>query len=137
MAESPAYSVVFPSAFTLAQRALAAAASLALTAGLLRRSFFLTSFGVAVAPLTLAQRALAPAMMAARPAALNRRLPFLASLDLKFLLTLAQRALTAAIIRALPARDMRRRRLPTIAGVGESLPAAMESSRPCRLSICS
>ena len=43
------YSVVFPSALTLAHLALAAALSLALTAGLLRRSFFL-------AALTFAQR---------------------------------------------------------------------------------
>ena len=36
-----AYSIFFPAAFALAHLALAAAESLALTAGLLRRSFFL------------------------------------------------------------------------------------------------
>ena len=39
------YSVFFPSAFTFAHLALAIAASLALTAGLIRRSAFLAAFG--------------------------------------------------------------------------------------------
>ena len=73
---SPApHNLLFPSALTLAHLDRAAAASLALTAGLLRRSFFLAAF-------TLTQRALAPAAMAALPAALNRRLPFLAAFAL-------------------------------------------------------
>jgi hypothetical protein len=55
---------------------LAAAASLALTAGLLRRSF-LAGLGVADVPLTFAHRALPAALMAALPAALIRLLPFL------------------------------------------------------------
>jgi hypothetical protein len=69
------YSVFFPSAFAFAHLALAAAASLALTPGLLRRSFFLTVFGVVVAPLTRAHLAFVAAIMAALPAALNRLLP--------------------------------------------------------------
>ena len=66
----PAYSLFFPSARTLAHLALAAAASLALTAGLLRRSFFLAGFDLPFAfPLTFAQRilrALARALMSLR-----------------------------------------------------------------------
>ena len=50
------YSVVFPAALTLAHLARAAAASLALTAGLLRRSRFLVAFGVAALPFALAHR---------------------------------------------------------------------------------
>jgi hypothetical protein len=137
MAESSRYSDFFPSALTFAHLARAAAASLALTAGLLRRSRFLAAFGAAAVPFTLAHLAFVPAMMAALPAALNRLLPFFAGLDFAIFLNLAQRALTAAIIRALPARDMRRRRLAAITGIGESLPAAMESSWPCSVSICS
>ncbi len=71
------YKVFCPSALTFAHLALAAAASLALTAGLLRRSFFL-------AAVNFAHLALVPAMIAALPAALNRLLPFLAGLDLTF-----------------------------------------------------
>jgi len=75
---SPIYSVVFPSALALAHLALAAAASLALTAGLLRRSFFLAA-GFAffpALPLYLAHLARAAAAMARRPAADILRLPF-------------------------------------------------------------
>ena len=66
-----AHNLVFPSALAFAHLALAAAASLALTAGLLRQSFFLPF----LAAFTFAQRALAPAAMAGLPAALNRLLP--------------------------------------------------------------
>ena len=83
---SKPYSLVFPAALTLAHLARAAAASLALTAGLLRRSFFLAAFGAAVVPLILAHLAFVPAMMAALPAALNRLLPFFAGLEFAFLL---------------------------------------------------
>jgi len=68
-ASSELYKVVFPSALTLAHLALAAAASLALTAGLLRRSLFLAAFGVAVSPLTLAHLACWAAAILARTAA--------------------------------------------------------------------
>ena len=74
---SPIYSVVFPSALALAHLALAAAASLALTAGLLRRSFFLASFDFFTPlPRYLAHLALAALAMARRPAADILRLPF-------------------------------------------------------------
>jgi len=66
---SELYKVVFPSALTFAHLALAAAASLAPTAGLLRRSFFLATFGVAVSPLTLAHLACWAAAILARTAA--------------------------------------------------------------------
>lgn len=68
-ANSELHKVVFPSARTLAHLALAAAASLALTAGLLRRSFFLAAFGVAVSPLTSAHLACWAAAILARTAA--------------------------------------------------------------------
>ena len=71
-----AYRLVFPAALTVAHLARAAAASLPLTAGLLRRSFFLAILGVAVVPFTLAHLAFAAALMAALPAALIRRSPF-------------------------------------------------------------
>ena len=87
-----AYRLVFPAALTFAHLARAAAASLARTAGLLRRSAFLTAFAVTFVPFTLAQRAFAPAIMAALPAALNRLLLFLAGLESAFPLILAQRA---------------------------------------------
>jgi hypothetical protein len=73
-----AYRLVFPVALTFAHLARAAAASLALTVGLLRRSFFLATLSVAVVPFTLAHLAFAAALMAALPAVLIRRLPFLA-----------------------------------------------------------
>lgn len=63
------HNVFFPSARTLAHLALAAAASLALTDGLLRRSFFLAVFALAFAPFKLAIRifrALARALMSLR-----------------------------------------------------------------------
>jgi len=50
------YRLFFPSALTLAHLARAAAASLALTAGLLRRSFFLGGLGVALVPFNFANR---------------------------------------------------------------------------------
>lgn len=63
------YRVVLPAAFAFAHLALAAAASLALTAGLLRRSALLPGFAFfAALPLYLAHLALAAAAMAARPA---------------------------------------------------------------------
>ena len=63
------YKVVFPSALTLAHLALAAAASLALVAGLLRRSFLLAGLSVAFAPFKPAKRtfrALARALISLR-----------------------------------------------------------------------
>ncbi len=63
------YNVFFPSALTLAHLALAIAASRAFTAGLIRRSGFLATFGAALAPFTLAHLALAAAAILARPAA--------------------------------------------------------------------
>jgi len=121
------YSVVLPAAFTLAHLALAAAASLALTAGLLRRSFFLAAF-------TLAHLAFVPAIMAALPAALNRFLPFLA-----FPLTLAHLARCAAAILARTAADLRCFfGSSTANGDGTSPPpAVIESIWPCSASICS
>ena len=105
-----AYNVFFPSAFTFAHLALAAAASLALTAGLLRRSFFLATFDVTAVPFTLAHLAFVAAMMAALPAALNRLLPFLAGLEAvaALPLILAHLALAPAAILARAAADMRR-----------------------------
>jgi hypothetical protein len=47
------YNVFFPSGLTFAHLAFAAAASLAFTAGLLRRSFFLAGLGVTFVPFTL------------------------------------------------------------------------------------
>ncbi len=73
-----AYRLVFPAALTFAHLARAAAASLALTAGLLRRSRFFRVFGAIAVSFTLAHLAFAAALMAALPAALIRRLPFLA-----------------------------------------------------------
>jgi hypothetical protein len=67
------YNVFFPAAFTFAHLALAIAASLALTAGLIRRSAFLAGFGVARVALTLAHRALAAAAIFARAEADMRR----------------------------------------------------------------
>ena len=83
----PAYSLFFPSARTLAHLALAAAASLALTAGLLRRSFFLAAF-------TFAHLAFVPAIMA--------RFDALAPVPL----TLAHLARCAAAILARTAADL-------------------------------
>jgi hypothetical protein len=65
------YNVFFPAALAFAHLALAIAASLALTAGLVRRSAFLAAFGAG--PLTLAHLALAPAAIRARAAADMRR----------------------------------------------------------------
>ena len=62
------YNVFFPAALAFAHLALAAAASLARVAGLLRLSFFLAAFDLGL-PLILAQRALAAAAIAAVPAA--------------------------------------------------------------------
>jgi hypothetical protein len=68
------YSVVFPAALAFFHLARAAAASFALVAGLLRRSFFLADVGAdGPAPLILAHRALAAAAIFARAAALNLR----------------------------------------------------------------
>jgi hypothetical protein len=72
LAES--YKVFLPAAFTFAHLALAAAASLALVAGLLRRSFFMAGLELDFAPpLILAHRALAAADILARTAADLRR----------------------------------------------------------------
>ena len=79
-----AYRLVFPAALTFAHLARVASASLALTAGLLSRSFFLATLGVVVVSFSLAHLALAAALMAALPAALNRLLPFLAGLESAF-----------------------------------------------------
>ena len=70
------HSVFLPSALAFAHLSLAAAESLALTAGLLRQSF-LAGLGVAGVPFTFAHLALPSALMAALPAALIRLLPFL------------------------------------------------------------
>jgi hypothetical protein len=53
---------------------------LALTTGLLCRSFFLVALGVVVVPFTFAHLAFVAAMIAALPAALKRLLPFCAGL---------------------------------------------------------
>ena len=63
------YNPVFPSALALAHLALAAAASFALVAGLLRRSFFLAGLEAFAVPLILPQRialALARVLMSLR-----------------------------------------------------------------------
>jgi len=111
------YRVVFPSALALAHLAFAAAASLARTSGLLRRSFFLAFF-------TLAHLALVAAIMAALPAALNRLLPFLPGLEAlaPVPLILAHLARCAAAILARAAGDLRR--LVTTNGTGESPPSS-------------
>jgi len=135
-----AYNVFFPSPFTFAHLALAAAASLALTAGLLRRSFFLATFDVTAVPFTLAHLAFVAAMMAALPAALNRLLPFLAGLEAvaALPLILAHLALAPAAILARAAADMRRFfGTFTADGDGISPSAAIESIWPCSFSICS
>ena len=134
------YSLVFPSALALAHLALAAAESLALTAGLLRQSFFLATFAVAVVPLTLAQRAFAAAEIAALPAALNRLLPFLAGLKsvAPVPLILAHLARCAAAILARTAADLRPFFGASSAdGFGIPPPPAMESICACSASICS
>jgi hypothetical protein len=135
------YKVVFPAALTLAHLALAAAASLALTAGLLRRSSFLATFGVAVSPLNLAHLALVPAIIAALPAALNRLLPFFAgrAAVASVPLILAHLACWATAILARTAADLRCFfGSSTEEGDGISTPpAAMESIWPWRASICS
>jgi hypothetical protein len=104
------YNPFFPAAFTLAQRARAAAASLALTAGLLRRSFFLAAFGVASLRFTRTHLAFVPVIMAALPAALNRLFSFLVGSEAvtEVPLTLAHLALAPAAILARAAADMRR-----------------------------
>jgi hypothetical protein len=71
------HNVFFPSARTFAHLAFAAALSLALTAGLLRRSLL-----AGLAAFALAHLALPAARMAALPAAPIRLLPFLAALNL-------------------------------------------------------
>jgi hypothetical protein len=81
------YNVDFPEALTLAHRARAISPSRALTAGLMRRSFFLEIFSAgAVAffgavPLTLAQRARAAAPIFARAAADIARFPVVTGAD--------------------------------------------------------
>lgn len=107
---SRCYNDFFPSAFTFAHLALAMAASLALTAGLILRSDFLAALGAPLDALTLAHRALVAATMAALPAALNRLLPFFAALEplSAVRLTLAHLARAPAAILARAAADMRR-----------------------------
>jgi hypothetical protein len=132
------YSLVCPAALALAHLARAAAASLALTAGLLRRSPFFAGFGVTVAPLSLAHLAFAPAMMAALPAALNRLLPFFAGLAAwrPFPLTLAHLALAPAAILARPPAEIRRRLAFNWIGISPPSPA-MDVISPWSVSICS
>ncbi|MGA2175479.1 MAG: hypothetical protein ABSH38_10905 [Verrucomicrobiota bacterium] len=127
-----------PAALAAAHRARAAAASLALTAGLLRRSAFLAACGVTGVPLTLAHLAFVAAIMAALPAALNRLLPFFAGLKAAaFLpLTLAHLALAPAAILARAAADMRRRLALKGTGLSPMSPAR-EASSPWSFSICS
>jgi hypothetical protein len=102
------YSLVLPSALAFAHLALAAAESLALTAGLPRQSF-LAGLGVADVPLTFAHLALPAALMAALPAALIRLLPLLAGLESVAPVPLisAHLARCAAAILALTAADLR------------------------------
>ena len=70
-------SLFFPAALAFFHLARAAATSLALTAGLLRRSFFLAGLrGIVPVPLILAHLAFCPAAIAARPAADMRRFFF-------------------------------------------------------------
>src|ERR1039458_5118824 len=132
------YSVFLPSALAFAHLSLAAAESLALTAGLLRQSF-LADLGVAGVPLTFAHLALPAALMAALPAALIRLLPLLAGLKsvAPVPLILAHLACCAAAILALTAADLRRFfGNSSSVGVGTS-PSAMESISLCSVSICS
>jgi hypothetical protein len=132
IAKLPSYSVDFPAAFTLAHLARAISASLAFTAGLIRRSAFLAAFGVARFPFALAHLAFAPAMMAALPAALNRRLPVFGPVAL----ILAHLALAAAAIRARPAADMWRFFGAAIVdGLGIPSPPTTEFSSPSRVAI--
>jgi len=120
----PGYSLFFPSALTLAHLALAAALSLALVAGLLRRSFFLAQ---------RIFRALARAFISLRRWAADKRRFFGA--DSPFAaLTFAQRAVTA--MRAASERDI------FLAPAGLSAakdppPPAIESIWPWSVSICS
>lgn len=109
----------------MAHLARAAAASLALTAGLLRRSAFLTAFDVTFVPFTLAHLAFVAAMIAALPAALNRLLPFFAGLEAvaPVPLTLAHLALAPAAILARAAADMRRRLPSNGTGISPPSPA--------------
>jgi hypothetical protein len=71
------HSARFPAAFALAHLARAAAASLALTAGLLRRSLFLVGFCVVALPFTLAHLARCAAAILALLARDMRRRRFL------------------------------------------------------------
>jgi hypothetical protein len=134
------YNVFFPSAFTFAHLALAIAASLALTAGLILRSAFLPAFGVTWAAFTLAHRAFVAATMAALPAALNCLLPIRGVLEAFGVLPLirAHRALAPAAILARAAADMRRF-LGAFTADAESFPPppASASSFPFSFSICS
>ncbi len=138
--EGECYNAFFPCAFAFAHLALATAASLALTAGLIRRSVFLAAFGVALVPFTLAHRAFAAALIAALPAALNRLLPFFSALEAfdAVPLIFAHLALAPAAILARAAADMRRL-LGALAAGGESIAPSetIESSWPCSFSICS
>ena len=129
--------VLCPAALALAHLARAAAASFALTAGLLRRSLFLGASGAASPAFILAHLALVPAIMAARPAALKRFLRLFTGAPL----ALAHLALAAAAILARPAADMRR--LPasltgTDVWADVSMPSlAMDSISLWSVSICS
>ena len=93
------YNLVFPSSLAFAHLALAAALSLALVAGLLRRSFFLAAFKLA----RRIFRALARALMSLRLWAAERWRFFGAASALAAL-TFAQRAVTA--MRAAAERDI-------------------------------
>ena len=132
------YNLVFPAALALAHLVRAAAASLALTAGLLRRSAFLAAFGVTVAPLTLAHLAFVAAIIAALPAALNRLLPFFLALAAVAAVpwTLAHLALAPAAILARAPADMRRRLALNETGISPPSPAR-EASSPWSFSIFS
>ena len=132
------YNFVFPSALAFAHLSLAAALSLDLVAGLLRRSF-LAGLGVADVPLTFAHLALPAALIAALPAALIRLLPLLAGLKAVAAspLILAHLACCAAAILARTAADLRLFfGVSSVKGEGASLPA-MESSWLWSASICS
>ncbi|HXR07279.1 MAG TPA: hypothetical protein VN765_08110 [Candidatus Acidoferrum sp.] len=138
------YSVVFPSAFTFAHLALAAALMAALPAALIRLLPFLTGLGVALVAFVLAQRiflALARALISLRRwAAESLRFFFFAGLESVALvpLMLAQRAFAAADILALTAADLRPfLGVSRLDGIGISPPPAMETSWLCSVSICS
>ncbi len=106
------YSAFLPAALTLAHLALAISASLAFTAGLIRRSAFLMALGEETGPLTFAHLAFAAALIAALPAALKRLALFIGAIPL----ALAHLALAAAEIFARATADIVR--FPPVVAAG-------------------